>query len=113
MLFSSPVVGLQEFESRSGWHLQPEGLCRDDICVPLPPLALTEDRVDLHAIATALDMPVVEDGGLLAIGPPAREHVLPASAAAPSVVLPDVHGQPFDLRGLLGTKVLLLTWASW
>jgi hypothetical protein len=113
MLFSSPVVGLQEFEARSGWHLQPEGLCQDDICVPLPPSALADDHVDLHAVAAALGMPAVEDSGLLAIGPPVRDHVFAASATAPEVVLPDVHGQPFDLRSLRGTRVLLLAWASW
>jgi hypothetical protein len=113
MLFSAPLVGLQEFESRSGWRLQPEGLCQDDICVPLPPSALADGRVELHAVATALAMPVVEDSGLLAIGPPARDSVLPSSARAPKVVLPDVYGQPFDLASLHGTKVLLLAWASW
>jgi hypothetical protein len=39
--------------------------------------------------------------------------VLPDSAAAPNLVLPDVHGRPFELASLRGTRVLLLAWASW
>jgi hypothetical protein len=31
----------------------------------------------------------------------------------PEVTLPDRHGNPFSLSSLLGTKVLLLAWASW
>ena len=113
MLFSSPVVELQEFELRSGWHLQPEGLCQNDICVPLPRTAVVEGEVDLRAVGLALGTPVIEDAGLVALGPRATAHVLPATARAPTLVLPDVHGQRFDLRSLHGTKVLLLAWASW
>jgi hypothetical protein len=113
MLFSSPLVALPEFESRTGWRLQPEGLCRDDICVPLPGAGLGEGGVDLRAVGAALGMPVVEDAGIVALGPRATDRVLPATAQAPKVVLPDVHGEPFDLASLYGTKVLLLAWASW
>jgi hypothetical protein len=112
MLFSQPVVSLEEFESRSGWHLQPEGLCRDDVCIPLSRPVVHGNEVDVRAVADVLGMPLVEDAGLLAIGPRAATHVL-HTAAAPEVILPDVHGNPFNLASLRGTKVLLLAWASW
>lgn len=115
MLFAEATVPLPAFEAASGWHLRPEGLCQDDICVPLRTSPLRDDgALDVRIVAAALGMPLVEDAsGLVALGPRAREPVLPANARAPRVVLPDVHGEPFDLASLLGTKVLLLVWASW
>jgi hypothetical protein len=115
MLFDTPVVSPEEFEDRSGWHLQPEGLCRDDVCVPLPPDALCDNGyLDLAHVGSALHMPVVDDASqhLWALGPPAGASVL-TSAQAPDLVLPDVHGRPLALSSLLGRKVLLLVWASW
>ena len=113
MLFNQPTVSLHEFESRSGWHLRPEGLCQADICVPLRTGVIHDSTIDLRAVAHALDMPLVEDAGLLALGPRTSAHVLPDSAAAPNLVLPDVNGWPFELASLRGTRVLLLAWASW
>jgi hypothetical protein len=112
MLFNQPAVSLEEFESRSGWHLRPEGLCRDDLCVPLSGPVVHGNQLDLRAVADALGMPLVADAGLIALGPRAANHVL-QTVAAPEVVLPDVHGNLFDLASLRGTKVLLLAWASW
>jgi len=106
MLFMSPSVS--EFEARSGWHVEPQGLCQGDVCVPF-----TGATDDVRCLATALGMPVIEEGGMLAIGPRATDHVL-ASVAAPPLTLPDVRsGEEFALASLKGTKVLLLAWASW
>lgn len=114
MLFERAAVGIREFETRSGWRLQPEGLCLDDICAPLPSSARRGDELDLTVVARALQMPLVHDAdaALWALGPRAAEHAL-RSARAPDLVLPDVSGQPFDLASLRGQKVLLLAWASW
>jgi hypothetical protein len=113
MLFSQPTVDLDEFESRSGWHLRPEGLCQADMCIPIRGQALSAGRVDLRLVAAALDMPFVEGAGLVALGPRTSSHLLPEDSRAPAVVLPDVNGESFDLATLRGTKVLLLAWASW
>jgi hypothetical protein len=114
MLFRSPAVDIGSFEAASGWHLQAAGLCRDDICVPLPDSAHRGDELDLALAAQALRMPLVHDAqvGLWALGPPAAEHAL-RTAQAPDLVLPDVEGRSFALRSLRGKKVLLLAWASW
>ena len=108
MLFSQPTVDLDEFESRSGWHLRPEGLCHADICVPVSSQLLSSGRVDLRIVGDTLGMPFVESTGLVALGPRASSHVFSEDARAPDVVLPDVNGDLFDLATLRGTKVLLL-----
>jgi len=114
MLFDAPSVTVADFEARSGWHVEPEGLCRDDVCIPLAGEAWRGDEIDLTLISRTLDMPLVNDAeeGVWAIGPRAAERAL-RSAAAPELVLPDVKGQPFNLASLCGKKVLLLAWASW
>ena len=114
MLFDRVRVTTSEFEAHSGWQLQPEGLCRDNICVPLPGTAITGGDLDLREVASALGAPLVSDTGMgvFALGPCVAAHAI-TSAQAPDLVLPDVHGAPFALRDLRGKKVLLLAWASW
>jgi hypothetical protein len=111
MLFASARVAVDEFERRTGWQVKPEGLCRDDTCVPL---AASGGRLDLADVARVLHMPLVPDAaaGLWSLGPPANEHAI-RNAQMPELVLPDVHGAAFDIRSLRGKKVLLLAWASW
>jgi hypothetical protein len=111
LLLEQPRLEIADFERRSGWHVRPEGLCRDDICLPLPPAALNGAQIDISELP---GMPAVHDPevGLWALGPPASSHVL-ETAVVPAVVLPDLDGQPFDLATLRGSKVLLLAWASW
>jgi hypothetical protein len=114
MLFQNLLVSADEFEARTGWQLQPEGLCRDDVCTPLPAAAFHDGLLDLASLAELLGMPLLHDAeaGLWALGPPAADHAL-TSAQAPDLVLPDVHGQALQLGSLRGKKVLLLAWASW
>ena len=113
MIFADLTLEPAEFEHRTGWSVQPEGLCRGDTCVPLPPRALTDGLLDLPVVADQLRMPLVGDpSGPYALGPPTGTAAL-ANATAPDLVLPDLHGQPFALRSLRGHKVLLLAWASW
>jgi hypothetical protein len=110
------LIRVNDFAARTGWEVQPEGLCRGAVCVPLPPSALTDDKLDLSHVAESLRMPLVHEPAarLWALGPPASRRVLESSAgAAPDLVLPDVDGKPFALRSLRGKKVLLLAWASW
>jgi hypothetical protein len=99
---------LAELTRVSGWQIKPQGLCRDDECLPLP----AEHTV--AAIAERLRMPLVADAdaGLWALGPPAHANII-GSASAPDLVLPDLDGNPFHLSSLRGQKVLLLAWASW
>jgi len=113
MLFDRPQVLVDDFETRSGWRLKPEGLCRDEVCIPMTHSGGDLD-LDLATVARAFDAPLVHDAdaGLWSLGPPVASHAI-RSARAPDLVLPDVHGEPFQLQSLYGKKVLLLAWASW
>ena len=111
MILDRPAVTPDELARRTGWALKPEGACKGDRCVPLPPGA---DRFDARTLADRLGMPLVGDEatGLWSLGPEAGGRAL-TSAEAPDFTLPDHEGRPFELRSLRGTKVLLVAWASW
>ena len=112
MIARSPVISAAELERVTGWHLRPEGLCRDDRCVPF--VAPDHDAIDIVAAARALGRPVVHDEkhGLFALGAESGGHAL-ASASAPELTLPDIDGRVRTLSSLRGRKVLLIAWASW
>jgi hypothetical protein len=100
----------------TGWTLKPEGMCRAELCVPLPPAALKGKDVDVAAFWTRLGGPVVaaEDGEVWALGAPADErNAALEGLVAPDFTLPDVDGKPHTLSQLRGKKVFLATWASW
>ena len=112
MIFDTVTPSIPEFERRAGWSIKPQGACRDDRCVPLPPMPA--GLVDLRQFAERLRMPLVHEeiGGLWCLGPEAGGQAL-SSAEAPDLTLPDVHGREFHLASLRGMKVLLIAWASW
>ena len=67
-LWMSPV----DAERVTGWTLKPEGMCRADLCVPLPASALAPNQVDLEAFWKKLGGPVVasEARDVWALGAP-------------------------------------------
>lgn len=111
MILTSPTLSRDELARRTGWTLRPEGLCRDDMCVPF---AAPGEAVDVEALSDALRMPLVADRthALWCLGPRATGRAL-QTAVAPELVLPDLDGNEFALSGLRGRKVLLVAWASW
>jgi hypothetical protein len=112
VIFASSRVPAEEFERVTGWLSKPEGLCRRERCVPFR--SIDPDVVDVAAAANALEMPLVHDArhALWALGAEAGGRAL-RSAVALDLELPDVRGGSFRLSSLLGTKVLLVAWASW
>ncbi|MPZ31799.1 MAG: redoxin domain-containing protein [Rhodospirillales bacterium] len=103
-------------EKVTGWTLKPEGMCRAELCVPLPAAAVKGKDVDVAAFWTKLGGPVVadEDGEVWALGAPADErNAALEGLQAPDFTLPDVDGTPRTLSQLRGKKVFLATWASW
>ena len=114
MIFDRLDVTADELERHTGWELKPEGLCKDDRCVPFPTGATSDSHIDVRAVAERLGMPLVHDDrhDLWALGPESGGRVL-ESAELPWIVLTDVDGRPFDLAALRGEKVLIAAWASW
>lgn len=115
MLFKCASVSIAEFEEKSGWIFKPEGACKGDVCIPLPADALAAETVELASITDALGLPLLvdESHGLYAVGPESIGARALVTADAPSLVLPDLDGQPFDLAGLRGQKVMVYAWAPY
>ncbi len=117
MILTQLHVDPGAFEARTGWSVKPEGACKAEHCVPLPPEARTADgKVAVEVVAERLGMPLVHDeaANLWALGPDtAVTGKALTTAAAPELVLPDFDGNPFRLSSLRGQKVLLVAWASW
>jgi hypothetical protein len=100
----------------TGWTLKPEGMCRDERCVPLPAAAVKGGDVDVEAFWQRLGGPVIasREGDVWALGAPADErNAALEGLQAPDFTLPDVDGKPRTLSELRGKKVFLATWASW
>jgi hypothetical protein len=101
-----------------GWELKAEGLCRDEICVPVrdPASLRVGDDLDLKAVADALARPIVVDAGagLAAMALPAeqRRQAL-TSLVAPSFTLPDLDGTAHRLEEWADRKRLLVAFSSW
>ena len=112
-------VSAKDLESATGWELKPVGLCKGEVCAPLPAdgsLLDAEGRVDLAAFAKRLGQPVVhdEEHPVWAVGESASARQdQPSSSEAPDFTLPDLDGNMHSLSDYRGKKVMLLAWASW
>jgi hypothetical protein len=111
-----------DLEPTSGWELNPEGICKGDICVPIPPGRSADfsrdggKRFNLAALGTLLEQPLVRDdkNRVWYFGEAAstRRNTM-ASLEAPDFKLPDLDGRMHRLSDYRGKKVLLSAWASW
>ena len=109
-------VSPADAERVSGWTLKPEGMCRDELCVPLAADLRREGTVDLAAFWRVLGNPVVSDqpGSVWVLGTAAESRATAlAGLEAPDFTLPDLAGVPHSLSELRGKKIFLTTWASW
>lgn len=103
-------------ERITGWTLKPEGMCRDELCVPVAPESVRDDTIDIAAFWQRLGAPAIRtdsgDAWVLGASAAARNAQL-AGGVAPDFTLPDAAGVPRTLSSLRGRKVFLATWASW
>jgi hypothetical protein len=113
-------IPVAELEAATGWSLEPEGLCREGLCVPLPRGAeadvTRDDRVDVAAVWRHLGRAVLHDstGEVWSLGESAEDRAASlTSLEAPDFTLPDAAGRPHSLSDYRGKKVLLVSWASW
>ena len=109
-----------EAERASGWALKPEGFCKGDICVPMPPNRASEfsngGDINVATLWRHMGMPLARDASgetwVLGAASSSRSTQL-HSLAAPAFSLPDLAGVQHSLKSQRGRKVLLVSWASW
>ena len=112
-----PVDSLEE---ATGWALKPEGVCRGEVCVPLPidafePL-ISDGDINVSALWRHMNRPVVRDSQneTWLLGDSTDELGSQLTALeAPDFILPDLEGRKHSLREYRGTKIFLTAWASW
>ena len=113
-------LSAQDTQAVSGWTMKPEGLCHDEICVPVPgdqaDNFVRDGMVNLAAFWRHMDKPLAHsrsgDAWAFGDGAQARATSL-TSLAAPDFSLPDLDGGVHSLSDFRGKKVFLATWASW
>jgi hypothetical protein len=109
----------EELAAATGWMLEPQGLCQGDRCVPIRhgrEHELVQDHtVNLAALARLLEQPVLRDDAhaVWYVSDAAPARAATQSLQAPDFTLPDLDGRLRSLADYRGTKVFLVSWASW
>jgi hypothetical protein len=115
---------MTDLKRATGFVVKPQGVCRDELCFPLPAKRKTEfiskrgavSWFNLTAFAALVKQPVARDEGTGTWYFGKREDergAYIASLEAPNFTLPDSNGKMHSLAEYRGRKVLLVTWASW
>jgi hypothetical protein len=117
------LVTAAVLEDATGWRLEPQGLCRGDVCRPVRDRSAVEPepgRFDLAAVAAVLGRPLVVDipgdgiAGAAFLGEAAATRTAELrTRMAPDFELPDLDGRHHRLSDERGKKVFLVFWASW
>jgi len=117
-------VTLEDLKRATQFVLKPQGVCRDELCFPIPKARrsafLSEQGsitwFNLSEFARLLRQPAAFDAeqSVWYFGPRSDEqNSYVDSLIAPDFTLPDMNGKQHSLSSYRGKKVLLLTWASW
>jgi hypothetical protein len=109
-------IGADDLDAATGWHLRPEGLCRDDVCIPVADDLRGDGTVDAASLWRRLDRPALTTaaGDVWYLGEDAatRADAL-AGEIAPDFRLRDLDGVEHALSDHRGKKVLVSSWAPW
>ena len=112
------LVDISHLAEATGWEYKAEGLCRDEICVPVRnPTALDAGgAVDIAVLAGFLGRRCVmaHDVAIAAMALDAsdRRGAL-ESLRAPDLAVPDLDGNMHRLSETTGTKRLVVAFTSW
>jgi len=114
---------IADLKRATGFELKPQGVCRAELCFPLPKSRQTEfvrkdsgtTWFNLTAFAQLVHQPVAHDQALATwyFGLRSDQRQGLASLRAPNFTLPDMDGKMHSLSDFRGRKVFLVTWASW
>ncbi len=117
-------ITLADLKTATGFVNKPQGVCRDELCFPLPKKRRAEflqaqgktTWFNLTEFARLLKQPVAQDAehatwyfGLR----PEVQNSYTNNFKAPNFTLPDKNGKLHSLADFRGKKVLIVTWASW
>jgi len=117
-------VTLADLTKATKFVLKPQGVCRDELCFPIPKARKSaflslQGKItwfNLSEFARLTKQPAAYDAenSVWFFGPrPEEQNTFVSSLMAPNFRLPDATGKMRSLREFRGKKVLLLTWASW
>lgn len=116
--FGELGVNAGDFSRATGWTLKPEGLCKDEICVPVRDAAAMSNgaAIDVAEFARVTGRNVVLDSSrnVVALGEQASNRAAAmATLNAPNFTLPDINGNMVSLSDFAKRKKLILAWSSW
>ena len=117
-------VTMTDLKLATGFVLKPQGMCKEELCFPLPKARKNEFVVkrgktswfNLSEFARLVRQPVAFDDKNSTWYFGARQDQQGSyveTLEAPDFKLPDINGKPHSLSDFRGKKVLLVTWASW
>ena len=116
------LVPLENVEAITGFKVKPEGMCVDDLCIPIPANSswITDHAgakyFNLMKFAAKMDQVYAVDAenSVWSFTAVPRAQTAPLMAGqAPDFALPDRTGKTVRLSDFRGKKVLIITWASW
>ena len=117
-------ITTDDLQRSTRFVIKPQGVCRDELCFPLPKNRKAEFLTkkgattwfNLSEFARLIKQPVAADAqnGVWYFGPREQDqNRYLASLDAPDFTLPDLNEKMHSLKDFRGKKVLLVTWASW
>ncbi len=117
-------ITLADLKTATGFVNKPQGVCRAELCFPLPKQRRAEflqaqgktTWFNLTEFARLLKQPVAHDTERAAwyFGQrPEVQNGYTQNFQAPNFTLPDKNGKLHSLADFRGKKVLIVTWASW
>jgi hypothetical protein len=116
-------ITTNDLSRATGFEMKPQGICRAELCFPLPKARKQEflrklagkQWFNLLAFAQLVKQPVAHDEALSTwyFGLRSDQRQTLASLQAPDFTLPDMQGKLHSLSDFRGQKVFLVTWASW
>tara|TARA_B100000686_G_C16775852_1_gene968412 strand:- start:1428 stop:1850 length:423 start_codon:yes stop_codon:yes gene_type:complete len=115
---SRPFIHNDDVHKILGWELKPEGLCREETCIPVSnlPDSVESETVDLLTLTEVLEFSTVIDreAGFLAIDSfsSLRTSAL-LERKAPDICLPDLTGDKRFLSEWSDKKKLLVAFSTW
>jgi hypothetical protein len=114
MILTTDTVDASTWEQHTGWHLETQGMCAGDRCVPVADISGPDGRFPIGELARRTGRPVAHSSThhVWAVGPEAQRPVI-GDAQVPDLVLQDRSGNSFSLAQLRERRFVLHAWAPW